>query len=158
MADNGFVIEIGVARTPWVRGDCPRNMNAARQSQKRASVHIHNPYRIGLQGLSQFSHVHLIGLFRPQERAEGGLPPMIQYPEHVPEGRGVFALRSPLRPNPLALSIAKIVALDAEVGLIELDALDWYDGTPLLDIKPYFPSTDAWPDARVAAEPGALKI
>ena len=66
---------------------------------------------------------------------------------HVPEARGTFALRSPVRPNPIAASVVKLVNLDGtRLSVVGLDCLD---GTPLLDIKPYFASTDAVPDARV---------
>ena len=61
--------------------------------------------------------------------------------------RGVFATRAPLRPNPIGLSV---VAFDgfAGPGRLRVRYLDCRDGTPLLDIKPYLPSTDAEPDAR----------
>jgi tRNA (Thr-GGU) A37 N-methylase len=71
----------------------------------------------------------------------------VQAPRHYAEQRGTFALRSPVRPNPIAASVVKLVGLDGnKLSVIGLDCLD---GTPLLDIKPYFASTDAVPDARV---------
>lgn len=51
------------------------------------------------------------------------------------------------RPNPVGLHIAGIVAIDSQAGRIELDAIDVLDGTPVIDLKPYFPSVDAFPDA-----------
>jgi tRNA (adenine37-N6)-methyltransferase len=59
----------------------------------------------------------------------------------------VFGLRSPLRPNPIALAVVRLLGIDAATGRIEIDAIDCLDGTPLLDIKPYLPSVDAVPDA-----------
>jgi tRNA (Thr-GGU) A37 N-methylase len=71
----------------------------------------------------------------------------VQAPRHYAEERGTFALRSPVRPNPIAASVVKLVGLDGnKLSVIGLDCLD---GTPLLDIKPYFASTDAVSDARV---------
>ena len=72
---------------------------------------------------------------------------VVQAPRHYGEPRGTFALRSPVRPNPIAASVAKLVKIE---GLcLSVVGLDCRDGTPLLDLKPYFASTDAVPDAVV---------
>ena len=60
------------------------------------------------------------------------------------------ALRSPARPNPIGLHVARLVAVDIGTGRIDLDAIDVLDGTPVIDIKPYFASTDAFPEATIA--------
>lgn len=68
-------------------------------------------------------------------------------PHHVTEPRGTFALRSPVRPNPVALAVVQLLAIDGtQLSVIGLDCLD---NTPLLDIKPYFASTDSVPDATI---------
>ena len=72
---------------------------------------------------------------------------VLQNPRHYGELRGTFALRSPARPNPIAASVVRLVERDgAKLSVVGLDCLD---GTPLLDIKPYFASTDSVPDAVV---------
>jgi tRNA-Thr(GGU) m(6)t(6)A37 methyltransferase TsaA len=72
---------------------------------------------------------------------------VLQNPRHYGELRGTFALRSPARPNPIAASVVRLVKRDeAKLSVVGLDCLD---GTPLLDIKPYFASTDSVPDAVV---------
>jgi len=71
---------------------------------------------------------------------------MLQAPRHYRRPHGAFALRSPARPNPIACSIVRLVAV-AERRL-DVIGLDCRDGTPLIDIKPYFASTDCYPDAR----------
>ncbi len=72
---------------------------------------------------------------------------VLQVPRHYGAGRGTFALRSPARPNPIALSVVRLVRVDgSRLSVIGLDCLD---DTPLLDIKPYFASTDAVADAVV---------
>jgi len=71
----------------------------------------------------------------------------VQAPAHYSSGRGTFALRSPVRPNPIALSVVRL--LKVEGNRLQVVSLDCLDGTPLLDIKPYFASTDAIPDAEV---------
>ena len=71
----------------------------------------------------------------------------VQVPGHLGQSRGTFALRSPVRPNPIALSVVQLLKVEGtRLSVIGLDCLD---GTPLLDLKPYFASTDAVPDARV---------
>jgi tRNA-Thr(GGU) m(6)t(6)A37 methyltransferase TsaA len=72
---------------------------------------------------------------------------VVQAPRHYAESRGTFALRSPVRPNPIAASVVRLIRLDGNT--LDVTGLDCMDGTPLLDIKPYFASTDAVPDATV---------
>ena len=69
----------------------------------------------------------------------------LQVPRHYGEQRGTFALRSPARPNPIAMSVVKLLKVDG--ARLTVQGLDCLDGTPLIDIKPYFASTDAVPDA-----------
>ena len=72
---------------------------------------------------------------------------VVQSPRHYAEERGTFALRSPVRPNPIAASVVRLVSIDGTT--LSVVGLDCLDGTPLLDIKPYFASTDSVPDAQV---------
>jgi tRNA (Thr-GGU) A37 N-methylase len=74
---------------------------------------------------------------------------LVQVPGHLAKGRGTFALRSPVRPNPIAMSVVRLVRVDG--NRIEVVALDCLDGTSLLDIKPYYASTDSIPDAVTGA-------
>ena len=72
---------------------------------------------------------------------------IIEAPAHADGARGTFSLRSPLRPNPIALSVVQLLKVeDTRLSVIGLDCLD---GTPLIDLKPYFATTDAIPDAQV---------
>ncbi|WP_395451325.1 tRNA (N6-threonylcarbamoyladenosine(37)-N6)-methyltransferase TrmO [Aminobacter sp. UC22_36] len=134
---------IGRITSPWkLREDCPKNMNAAREKGGHGTVVIDGPYRPGLAGLAGFSHVVVLSWF---EQAPRNL--IVQKPRHASDAKGVFALRSPARPNPVGLHVARLVSLDIETGRIELDAIDALDGTPVIDLKPYFASVDAFPDA-----------
>jgi tRNA (Thr-GGU) A37 N-methylase len=72
---------------------------------------------------------------------------VVQVPRHYGVGRGTFALRSPARPNPIAMSVVRLVGVEG--GKVSVVGLDCLDGTPLVDIKPYFASTDAVPEAVV---------
>lgn len=76
------------------------------------------------------------------------------------EKMGVFATRSPFRPNPLGLSSVKIEKIETEGPVIHVTGADLMDGTPIYDIKPYLPFTDAHPDARggFSAERGLKKL
>jgi tRNA (Thr-GGU) A37 N-methylase len=72
---------------------------------------------------------------------------VLQVPGHYGVRRGTFALRSPARPNPIAMSVVRLIKVEgATLTVVGLDCLD---GTPLIDIKPYFASTDSVPDAVV---------
>ena len=143
---DGHVVFIGHIVSPWVgREECPKNMRAARESGRAATVLIDEPYRRGLQSLERASHVVILSWLH---RAPRNL--IVQKPRHAAEPKGVFSLRSPARPNPVGLHVAKLVALDIEAGRIEIDAIDVLDGTPVIDIKPYYASTDAFPEATIA--------
>ena len=136
---------IGRIRTPFTkRADCPHNVNLARVNGGSARLEIDEAFRPGLQGLDRYSHLLLLYWMDEAERG-----PLIQRPRHADAPRGVFSIRSPARPNPIALAVARILAVDADTGQVEVEQLDCRDGTPLLDIKPYYPSIDAVPGARV---------
>jgi tRNA-Thr(GGU) m(6)t(6)A37 methyltransferase TsaA len=131
---------IGRIRTPWTqRKDCPKN---ARESDAVCTLELDPRFATALKDVETCSH--LIVLYW-MDRAPRGL--VLQKPAHYGVQRGTFALRSPARPNPVALSVVKLVGIaDNKVSVVGLDCLD---GTPLLDIKPYFASTDAVPDSVV---------
>ncbi|GAB5507337.1 MAG: tRNA (N6-threonylcarbamoyladenosine(37)-N6)-methyltransferase TrmO [Rhizobiaceae bacterium] len=143
---DGHVVFIGSVSSPWKsRNTCPKNLSDARATGKAASVTIDPPYRPGLAGLERFSHIVLLSWF---DRSRRDL--ITQNPHHAEAPRGTFALRSPVRPNPVGLHVVRLVSLDVETGVIEIDAIDLLDGTPIIDVKPYFASIDSIPDATKA--------
>ncbi len=107
-------------------------------------------YREALKHLDQFSHLWLVFVFH--ENIEQGWHPLITPPRLDSPGKvGVFASRSPHRPNPIGLSAVKLekVNFDAEGGIeIEVSGVDLLDETPILDIKPYLPYVDQIPEAQ----------
>jgi tRNA-Thr(GGU) m(6)t(6)A37 methyltransferase TsaA len=144
-ADAGLVF-IGRVRSAWRprEGATPRNPGEARRRKEPASIVIEPPYRAALQGLAGYSHVWvLVWLDRASRR------PLVITPPNVATPTGIFALRSPVRPNPIGLSAARILCVDEAEGRIEVDAIDFLDGTPVIDVKPYRPGIDAMPDAVV---------
>jgi len=146
MPPDGHVVFIGRIRSPWKsRAECPKNMAAARERKLTATVEIEEAFRPGIEGLGGASHLIILSWFHHAPRNL-----IVQKPRHSSEAKGVFALRSPARPNPIGIHVAKLLALDVAAGLLTIDAIDVLDGTPVVDIKPYFASTDAFPDAAVA--------
>jgi tRNA-Thr(GGU) m(6)t(6)A37 methyltransferase TsaA len=131
---------IGRVRTPWRhRDDCPKN---AREGDAECTIELDPRWADGLKGLETASHVIVLYWMNEARRDL-----VLQAPRHYTEQRGTFALRSPARPNPIALSVARLVRI--EDNRLTVVGIDCIDGTPLLDIKPYFASTDAVPDAVV---------
>lgn len=143
MPADGHVVFIGRLRSPWTtRAECPKNMAAARATGKGATLEIDLPFRAGLEGLAGTSHIVMLTWL---DHAPRNL--IVQKPRYLTEGKGVFSLRSPARPNPIGLHVAGLVDVDIAAGILTLDASDVLDGTPLIDIKPYFASIDSFPDA-----------
>jgi tRNA-Thr(GGU) m(6)t(6)A37 methyltransferase TsaA len=138
-ADAG-VYYIGRIRTPWHdRKNCPKN---ARESDAVCTVELDPSFAPGLKDVETCSHLVLLYWM---DKAPRNL--VLQTPSHYGTQRGTFALRSPARPNPIAMSVVKLLGIkDNTLSVVGLDCLD---GTPLLDIKPYFASTDSVPNADV---------
>ena len=132
--------EIGRIRTPFrTLAECPRNGRQV-QPAPDCTVEVDPAFQAGLSDLDGFSHLILLYWLGPQDGAALTItPPFDGKP------RGVFATRAPFRPNPVGLSVVQLVAMAG--GVLTVRNLDCLDGTPLLDIKPYLPSTDAEPDA-----------
>jgi tRNA-Thr(GGU) m(6)t(6)A37 methyltransferase TsaA len=131
---------IGRIRTPWTtRDQCPKN---GRESDAVCTIELDPQWVPGLQGLDTSSHVVVL-YWMDQARRDL----VLQAPRHYAEQRGTFALRSPVRPNPIAMSVVRLLGIEG--NRISVVGLDCLDGTPLLDIKPYFASTDAVPEAQV---------
>ena len=138
MSDAGIYF-IGRIRTPWkTRDECPRN---PRGSDAVCTVALAPRFADGLKDVETCSHLVLLYWM---DKAPRNLT--VQVPGHMRgEQHGTFALRSPARPNPIAMSVVKLVGVEGnKLSVIGLDCLD---GTPLLDIKPYLPSVDSVPEA-----------
>ena len=131
---------IGRIRTPWkTLAECPKNSSARRDIE--ATIELDPRYALGLKDIGRLSHLILLYWL---DRSDRNL--IIQAPSHAPEPRGVFALRSPVRPNPIGVSVVELVSVDGTK--LTIRNIDCVDGTPLIDIKPYFASTDSIPEAR----------
>ncbi|WP_425092830.1 tRNA (N6-threonylcarbamoyladenosine(37)-N6)-methyltransferase TrmO [Tropicimonas sp. S265A] len=134
---------IGTIRSPWGKEDCPKNIGRARETGQGAHIELTEGYGPGLQGLSVGQAIVLLYWM---DRTRRDI--IVQRPRHVDGPRGVFALRSPARPNPIAMCTVRITELDPEAGRIGIDAIDVYDGTPLVDLKPWLETVDIPPAAK----------
>ncbi len=117
-------------------------VGTVRRGDGGASLHISDAYIPALKNLEHFSHVRVLWWFhRFQDdrfrRATHNTPPY----ENAPV-TGVFASRSPVRPNPIGLTTARIVGVDHERGIVEIAGIDAFDKTPIVDLKPYIPASD----------------
>ena len=136
-----------------IRSDFPAKFGIPRQSglvkELKAAVIFEPEYRFpeAVRGLEEYSHIWLIWQFS----ASSGWSPTVRPPRLGGNARvGVFATRSPFRPNPIGLSSVLLdgVELDAQLGpVLHVSGADLMDGTPILDIKPYIRYGDSHPEA-----------
>ena len=136
-------------RTPY-----PEKFGIPRQSglvDAKGTIVFEPEYRDpdALRGIEAFSHLWLIWGF--SEAEQDGFTPLVRPPRlGGNEKRGVFATRSPYRPNGLGLSVVKLDGVEQTKGrgmVLEVSGVDLLDNTPIYDIKPYIPYADAHPDA-----------
>ena len=137
------------------RSPCSEKFGIPRQSglaaDLKGEVHLVGEYRNpdALRGLEAFDYIWLIWGFSANGKAPDApwkatvRPPRLGGNVRV----GVFATRSPFRPNPLGLSSVRLEKVDFEKGILHVRGADLMDGTPVYDIKPYLAYTDAHPDA-----------
>ncbi len=111
---------------------------------------IKDKYWKGTFNLDRFSHIIVLWWITGHDNASSRETLQVTPPIEGAELSGVFATRSPLRPTPIGLSIVKILRIDNETHTIEIDQIDAFDETPIIDIKPYMPSSDRVERARVA--------
>ncbi|MFN2274689.1 MAG: SAM-dependent methyltransferase [Anaerolineales bacterium] len=100
-------------------------------------------YRVALEGLEDFGYIQVLWWSHHLDTPEYRSVMVTEQPyRNAPAELGIFATRSPLRPNPICLSTAMLLGVDRENGLVSVAWIDAEDGTPILDIKPYHPSSD----------------
>src|ERR1700730_9441865 len=118
---------IGIIRTPWTsRLDCPRQ---GRVDGPICRIEVAEPWVAGLDGIEAFERIEVLYWLHESRRDL-----VRQSPANDGATRGTFALRSPVRPNPIGTTIATLVSRDGPVLLVR--GLDCLDGTPLIDLKP----------------------
>ena len=141
----------------YIRTDFPEKFGVPRQSGLAKSVTgriiFEKEYRNSdaLRGLEEFSHLWLIWEFSENRETSKEWRPMVRPPRLGGNmNMGVFATRSPFRPNPLGLSCVGLVSIDLsspDAPVIIVAGADLVDGTPIYDIKPYIKYSDSYPEA-----------
>ena len=132
---------IGVVHSPFSeRMQAPRQPRAALGVEGTIELVPASGIEHALEDIDTFRYIWVLFWFHKNQ----GFRPKV-LPPRSQERRGVFATRSPYRPNPIGLSVVELVAVEARC--LRIRNLDILDGTPVLDIKPYVPYTDAIPDA-----------
>ena len=117
-------------------------------SEKSTTIRLFPEYCDGLHGLDTFSHVLVLYWFhlRDNEQHRSTIKVTPKKHQGAPEV-GVFASRSPSRPNPIAFCVCKVLRI--EKCKLFVDGMDAAEGSPIVDIKPYLPRADSRPRARV---------
>ena len=118
---------IGVIRTPFVTRDlCPRQ---GRPDGPECRLELYDDWHRALEGITKFQRLDVLYWLHQSRRDL-----VLQSPRHDGKTTGTFALRSPVRPNPIGLSTVRLIRRDG--GTLIVAGLDCLDGTPLVDIKP----------------------
>jgi tRNA-Thr(GGU) m(6)t(6)A37 methyltransferase TsaA len=132
---------IGTIRSPFreVKG-MPIQPAGARHVQ--GHVIVEQVYEEGLADIEGFSHIILIYVFHQSKEFSLSVKPFMDT-----KARGLFSTRAPRRPNPIGLSVVRL--LKREENILHIQGVDVLDRTPLLDIKPYAPAFDSVPNALV---------
>ena len=148
-------MEITMRPIATMRSDFPSKFGIPRQSglveSLRSTIVFEQDYRNpnALRGLDDYSHLWIIWQFSETVRNEW--TPTVRPPRLGGNTRlGVFATRSPFRPNNIGLSCVKLIGIEQTMefgAVIHVSGADLLDGTPILDIKPYIPYADAHPNA-----------
>jgi len=126
VTDAGLVF-IGRIRTPWTaRLECPRQ---GRADGPTCRIEVFEPWVPALAGIEAFERLEVLYWLHESRRDL-----VLQSPANDGRVRGTFALRTPVRPNPIGTSIATLVSVEA--GTLLVRGLDCLDGTPLIDLKP----------------------
>jgi tRNA (adenine37-N6)-methyltransferase len=132
---------IGRIRTPFPRPEGTPIQGAARP-ETEGSVEVFPEFAPGLADVQGFSHLILLYAFDHCQGYDLCVTPFLDTQEH-----GIFATRSPRRPNPLGMTVVRLLAVEGTT--LRVSGVDMVDGTPLLDIKPYVPAFDIHPADRV---------
>lgn len=133
MSRSPRLVPVGIVRSPFKEpADLPPPAFAPPRflASLKGEIHIAPRFEAGLEGLERFSHLIVLFHFH---RSKGFSLKVTPPGEH--RARGVFASRSPHRPNPIGMSVLRLIRRRGRV--LEVAGLDLVDGTPVLDIKPY---------------------
>ncbi len=120
-----------------------------RRPEDGVHLEILEPFRPALKQLDHFSHVIAFWWADRHDNEESRSIMQTRPPYAEEKLTGVFACRAEYRPNPIAMTTCKILAVDEEKGIVQIAAIDAYNGTPIVDLKGYFPVCDRVKEARI---------
>ena len=124
----------------------------AKQENGRYFIQLNAEIMDATLGLEEFGHIQVVWWFHLTDNEDNRQILVMDAPyKGGPERIGVLATRSPVRPNPIAITVCALIAVDRGNNRLEVSYLDAEDGTPILDIKPYHPSSDKIRDVRMPA-------
>ena len=125
-----------------------RFIGVVESTDELSKVKIFPEFCVGLEGLNNFSHIIILYWFHLRDNEEERRTLRVVPRRHLGAPQvGVFASRSPSRPNPIGLCVVKLIKI--EECTVTVKGLDALEGSPIIDVKPYIPRADAIPEARV---------
>lgn len=139
-AEKVLLRPVGVVHSPYKeKKGAPKQ---GRHEKRECTIEIFQEYEPGLLDVDRCTHLYVLYW---QDRGDRSI--LQTKTPWGPETHGVFATRSPNRPNPIGLCVADL--LERDERFLKVNGLDALDGSPVIDIKPYSASLDSFPDARI---------
>ncbi len=117
-------------------------IGSVQRSDDEVTLEIMEPFRSGLLQLDRFSHVLVLWWANLHDNEESRTTLVTELPYAPGVQAGVFACRAEYRPNPIAVTACKLLDVNVDTGRITISDIDAYDGSPILDLKPYIPVAD----------------
>lgn len=130
---------IGVLRTPFIHRESTPTQGVF-APKAAGTLEVFDEFAEGLQDIEGFSHLILLYMLHRTQKVDMRVLPFLDDSHH-----GILATRNPRRPNHVGLTVVQLAARSNNV--LHLSGLDMLDGTPVIDIKPYVPRFDSFPDA-----------
>jgi tRNA-Thr(GGU) m(6)t(6)A37 methyltransferase TsaA len=126
-----------------------KSIGTIQRTSQDIVLNIDETYRPALLTLEHYSHV-IVVWWGDQLDSDEYRQTLKTHPPYAEEHlTGIFATRSPIRPNPILMTTCKIIDMDQEAGLIKIENIDAFDGTPILDLKAYYPVCERVREAHI---------
>jgi len=119
-----------------------QKIGVVRREESTIIIKLETEFKNGLINLDKFSHVHILWWADGHEDEKSRQTLVTELPYAPGEEAGVFACRAEYRPNPIAITICPIIAVDMKNGVVKVAGIDARNNTPVLDLKPYIPVCD----------------
>jgi tRNA-Thr(GGU) m(6)t(6)A37 methyltransferase TsaA len=126
-----------------------RPIGYIRRADKSANLEIMKAYRPALKQLNNFSHVMVFWWADKHDNEKSRSIMQTEPPYAKGKVTGVFATRAEYRPNPIAMTTCKLLAVDEDGGVVRVAEIDAFDGSPIVDLKAYFPVCDRVKEASI---------